>query len=167
MYPEIYNPSVDHRDGHWKRRIHDETFRCLQCDARVPTLQRISGVQNRNHCPYCLCSRHLDYLKAGDRLSACKAVMQPIGLTVKPGRNKYGGNTHGELMLIHRCSECGKISINRLAADDQLDRLLEIYYASLGIDASIHNQLTYNGIFILQREDWILVVDQLRGNKKI
>ncbi len=74
-------------------------------------------------------------------MSACKAIMQPIGLTVKRGRNKYGEGMFGELMLIHRCSECGKLSINRIAADDQTERLMEIFFSSLGLDSSTQHQL--------------------------
>jgi hypothetical protein len=47
-------------------------------------------VRNRNHCPYCLWSRCLDLFRAGDRLSACKAPMQPVGLALKHTRKKYG-----------------------------------------------------------------------------
>jgi DNA-directed RNA polymerase subunit RPC12/RpoP len=150
-----------------KKDVLEEVFVCMRCKAEVYANPMIAGVQNRNHCPYCLSSRHLDYLISGDRMSACKAVMQPIGLTVKPGRNKYGGISFGELMLIHCCSECGKISINRLAADDQVEILFEIYYSSLGVDPSFRNQLFISGIYILQDEDWRVVVDQLQGKKNI
>jgi hypothetical protein len=81
-----------------------------------------SGVQHRNHCPYCLWSRHLDHEKAGDRLSACKAGMRPIGLTYKRTRKKYG-DQRGEMMLVHLCLDCGKVSLNRVAADDDSEML--------------------------------------------
>src|SRR5512147_2229255 len=93
-------------------------FRCAHCHALVSSAHLFSGVNNRNHCPYCLWSCHLDLFAAGDRLSACKAPMQPIGLTMKPGRNKYRPEAHGELMLVHACTGCGSLSINRIAADD-------------------------------------------------
>ncbi|HSB66229.1 MAG TPA: RNHCP domain-containing protein [Anaerolineales bacterium] len=167
MYPRTYNPSKDQHVGHWTRHTPEETFRCLQCDASVYTQPIISGVQNRNHCPYCLCSRHVDHVKSGDRMSACKAIMQPIGLTVKPGRNKYGDTSCGELMLIHRCIECGKLSLNRLAADDQPEKLLEIYDASFELDGSTRYLLTLSGIHILQYNDWMLVIRQLMGIETI
>src|SRR5512139_2755149 len=93
-------------------------FRCLACGYLVSAQPVVSGVHNRNHCPYCLWSRHLDLYEAGDRLAACKAGMRPVGLTLKRSRDKYGGQAAGELMLVHQCSECGKLSINRIAADD-------------------------------------------------
>src|SRR4030065_2106742 len=115
-YEEIYELSPMWNGGelkwHHKRqpdyrfRENGYGFRCCYCRAFVHTLPRLAGVKNRNHCPYCLWSRHVDLLQAGDRMSACKAIMQPIGLTVKQGRNKYGNYRSGELMLIHRCY-CG------------------------------------------------------------
>jgi len=163
MYPEIYNPSKYDHGARWKKRSQENVFTCMHCNADVYTQAMISGVQNRNHCTYCLRSRHVDHAHAGDRMSACKAVMQPIGLTVKPGRNKYGRMAYGELMLVHRCKECGKLSINRLAADDQVERLMETFYASLQMDRFTQAQLNLSGIKILQREDWELVVGQLQG----
>lgn len=163
MYPEIYNPSTRNHPDRWRRRSSEDVFTCLQCQAAVYTQPMISGVKNRNHCPFCLWSRHVDHTQPGDRMSACKAIMQPIGLTVKRRRNKYGGGTYGELMLIHRCCECGKLSINRIAADDQAVRLMEIFYASLGLDTSTLNQLEVSGIHLLQGEDVKLVARQLQG----
>lgn len=164
MYPEIYNPSRAGRGRGWKHRLKEEAFICAYCAAQVYTQPVISGVQNRNHCPYCLCSRHMDHLQAGDRMSVCKSIMQPIGLSAKHSRNKYGRATWGELMLVHRCSECGKLSINRLAADDQVERLMEIYLASIHLDHLVKQELHLQGIRILQQDDWQLVSIQLRGN---
>ena len=61
-------------------------FKCAHCHALVLSTHLVSGVNNRNHCPYCLWSSHLELYAAGDRLSACKAPMKPIGLTMKTGR---------------------------------------------------------------------------------
>ena len=89
-------------------------FRCAHCHVLVSSAQLLSGVNNRNHCPYCLWSCHLDLYAAGDRLSACKAPMKPIGLTMKKSRNKYRLEARGELMLIHECVDCKTLSINRM-----------------------------------------------------
>lgn len=164
MYPEIYNTTTHEHPERWRRRSSEDVFICRQCQADVYTQPLISGVKNRNHCPYCLWSRHVDHIQPGDRMSACKAIMQPIGLTMKRGHNKYGGRTFGELMLIHRCSECGKLSINRIAADDQIERLMDIFWASLGLDSPTQHQLEGNGIRLLQGEDEKLVTCQLHGN---
>jgi DNA-directed RNA polymerase subunit RPC12/RpoP len=104
------------------RRSLNPDFKCVHCRAHVVADPFFSGVQHRNHCPYCLWSRHLDHQKAGDRLSACKAGMRPIGLTYKRIRKKYG-DQRGEMMLVHLCMDCGKISLNRVAADDDSEML--------------------------------------------
>lgn len=148
----------------WKRAFQsDDSFMCKYCQAYVHTLPVLSRVQNRNHCPYCLWSRHLDQYKAGDRLSACKANMQPIGLTVKPNRNKYGSNQPGELMLVHRCNECGMISINRIAADDLEVQLLQVLLNSATLDAPTRDKLSIGGIHLLETRDARAVFGQLYG----
>ncbi len=101
-------------------------FTCKHCGAFVSAQKAASGVVNRNHCPYCLHSRHLDLFKAGDRLCACKGLMVPVGLTLKNSRDKYSHNRQGELMLVHRCEACGAFSINRIAADDNPYTLLTL-----------------------------------------
>lgn len=101
-------------------------FTCKQCGAFVSAHKAASGVVNRNHCPYCLHSRHMDLFKAGDRLCACKGLMVPVGLTLKNSRVKYSRHHQGELMLVHRCEACGVISINRIAADDDPHILLSL-----------------------------------------
>ena len=101
------------------------SFRCVHCRQLVLVDWLLSGVHNRNHCPYCLHSRHLDLWRAGDRLAACKGSMQPVGLTFKRSRKRYSQG-RGELMLVHRCEECGKLSLNRIAADDDGEAILAL-----------------------------------------
>ena len=115
-------------------------YRCIHCNAYVSVNSEFSKVQNRNHCPYCLWSRHLDLYQAGDRLSACKAAMKPIGLTEKIIHKKYGPQS-GELMLIHECTDCGRLSINRLAADDLVEVVSEVFHHSLSLPESMLGQL--------------------------
>lgn len=131
-------------------------FRCVNCRRQVPATWLVSGVQNRNHCPYCLHSRHLDLLQPGDRLSACKGSMRPIGLTFKRIRNKYGDGA-GELMLVHRCVECGKLSVNRVAADDNDDAMLTL------LEQSAPVELDAPGIHLLTSADLARVRAQLFG----
>lgn len=134
----------------WRRAQRDRaapcSFVCIHCRNPVLTYSWISGVQNRNHCPYCLRSRHLDLHQPGDRLSACKGIMHPIGLTLKRTYKKYGSMSSGELMLIHQCQECGKVSLNRIAADDDPQLILAIYIASLSLDPELRALLAQNGI---------------------
>jgi hypothetical protein len=122
-----------------------------------------SGVNNRNHCPYCLWSRHVDLNEAGDRLSACKAEMQPMGLTVKQVKKKYARPDSGELMLIHECVDCGKVSINRIAADDIPERVMEVFDVSLKMPADLRQKLESEGIRVLSEPDRKIVREQLYG----
>lgn len=53
----------------------------------------------------------------GDRVSDCGGIMEPVGVWVRKG---------GEWAIIHRCHRCGKISSNRVAADDNPLKLMAI-----------------------------------------
>ena len=131
-------------------------FRCAHCGYIVSGARWLSGVNNRNHCPYCLRSLHLDLYSSGDRLSACKALMHPIALTTKHNRNKYSSGP-GELMLVHLCAVCGDISINRIAADDNSDTLLEIFNISSALPVEVRNLLLDYGIETLPLDGPLLV----------
>jgi DNA-directed RNA polymerase subunit RPC12/RpoP len=150
-----------------KAKIHNGNvdFRCLHCGYPVSANPILSGVANRNHCPYCLWSRHLDLFAAGDRLSACKAPMQPLGLTLKRSLKKYSRAGCGELMLVHVCKECGRVAFNRIAADDDVDRLLETYECSLRLDPETRFILAYSGIRLLTCADGELVQAGLLGRE--
>ncbi len=137
-------------------------FRCKHCNAYVSTDPLLSGVNNRNHCPYCLHSRHMDLSEAGDRLSACKAEMRPVGLALKKTNKKYG-KQQGELMIIHQCADCGSLSINRTAADDDAETILQVFSRSLHIDAQIKARIVQGGIEALAAEDHALVCARLFG----
>ncbi|GAP11655.1 protein containing RNHCP domain [Bellilinea caldifistulae] len=148
-----------------KKRFYpsQQDFTCKHCGNWVSVHPILSGVSNRNHCPYCLWSRHVDLFSAGDRLSACKGAMKPIGLTIKRQRKKYGDLLQGELMLIHSCTECGAVSINRLAADDDADRLLSVYEDSLHLEGEICRTLAGIGIFLIEEEHRVLVSQRITG----
>ncbi|MGE5123575.1 MAG: RNHCP domain-containing protein [Acidobacteriaceae bacterium] len=157
--PKCHSSRSDARHN----RVAENGFWCKHCDAFVYALPGVSGVVNRNHCPYCLWSCHLDHFQTGDRLSACRAVMQPIGLTIKPTRNKYGGSHSGELMVIHQCRDCGKLSINRIAADDLVEVVEGIFRASFHLDERIQANLHQAGIHPLLDMDEHIVQCQLYG----
>jgi hypothetical protein len=140
-------------------------FKCAQCHVIVSSAHLISGVNNRNHCPYCLWSGHLDLYAAGDRLSACKAPMKPIGLTMKMGRNKYQRDSRGELMLVHQCTECRTLSINRIAADDDSETVMAVFQESLSPGHLFHTLCQEYGIVMLKSEDTKIVYTQLYGHQ--
>lgn len=121
------------------------------------------GTKNRNHCPKCLYSLHLDKEISGDRAAECGGEMEPIGLAFKKeGVDKYGEKRQGEIMLIHRCQKCGKISINRIAADDEPDQILKTYNES---KENIHlsAELKKEGIVLLDNEAESEIKKQLFG----
>ena len=138
-------------------------FRCAHCHALVSSAHVLSAVNNRNHCPYCLWSCHLDLYAAGDRLSACKAPMKPVGLTMKKGRNKYQREARGELMLIHECVECKTLSINRIAADDDPGTIVSAFQESPEFGREIHSLYLQHGIIPLEAGDSQIVYTQLYG----
>jgi hypothetical protein len=140
----------------------EDGFRCKHCNNPVSSSTQLSGVRNRNHCPYCLWSRHLDLQAAGDRLSACKSPMNPVGLTVKATWKKYGA-CQGELMLIHECPECGALSINRIAADDNPERVYGVFEASVHMSALLRTRLKAENIQVLGIADLSMVQVHLFG----
>jgi hypothetical protein len=162
--PVIRPRSHRYRCTRYGRNQTDDGFLCKHCQNFVSSAALLSGVQNRNHCPYCLWSRHLDLHAAGDRLSACKSPMKPIGLAVKATGKKYGCG-QGELMLIHLCIECESVTINRIAADDIPQNLFSVFEASFQIDRLTYDSLENAGIRILGEADNPLVLRQLFGNE--
>ncbi len=93
----------------------DQAFKCGHCRQFIGA--PVSGGRQRNHCPNCLYSKHVDGKMPGDRKATCHALMKPVGLHTR--RN-------GEEVLIHECLGCGKRDPNRIAADDNPVLLLEI-----------------------------------------
>ena len=145
----------------------ESSFQCQHCHYHVLAEPLLSGVRNRNHCPYCLWSRCLDLFRAGDRLSACKAPMQAVGLALKRTRKKYGLDACGELMLVHRCLDCGKVSANRIAADDDPLLVFGLYADSMKIEQSAKEAIEAAGVCLL--DDWheSIVRAQLFGKTAI
>jgi hypothetical protein len=140
----------------------DSGFTCVQCHQVVSADPEISGVNNRNHCPLCLYSRHVDLDRAGDREAECKSKMRPVGLTVKRLNKKYGSQ-QGELMIIHQCVGCEKISINRIAADDDTALLLAVFESGQNLEPELRRHIQSEGIQILGAEDKELVHTRLFG----
>ncbi|GAA3072238.1 hypothetical protein GCM10017562_44560 [Streptomyces roseofulvus] len=101
---------------HGQRSGHrEQDFRCVACRLVVPLAA--PGTAHRNHCPTCLASLHVDGRIPGDRASACRGRMAPIGVSVRPD---------GEWLLVHECRSCGELSANRIADDDNALALMRI-----------------------------------------
>lgn len=147
------------------RRNEEKTggFGCSHCKTWVP-INETMGTNNRNHCPSCLWSKHLDERTPGDRASSCKSGMKPIGLTFKEeGEDRYGQQKQGELMIIHNCQGCHKISINRIAADDDPDAIINVFKESLNMLESAKLYLASKAIRLLSGDDLLEINKQLRG----
>jgi DNA-directed RNA polymerase subunit RPC12/RpoP len=157
--------SAPHPPEH-RIRVHDPQeveFRCILCKRYVSTGREASGVNNRNHCPWCLHSRHVDLKTPGDRLADCHSKMAPIGLTFKRTPKKYGRSFQGELMLIHRCAGCGRISINRIASDDDPHALFKVFTDSSNLSTGFRDRLIHEGITLLDAGNRAAVFSQLFG----
>ena len=55
----------------------DEEFICENCGKKVSKL----GYSSRDHCPYCLHSKHVD-INPGDRAESCCGDLEPIGIEI-------------------------------------------------------------------------------------
>ena len=91
----------------------NESFVCLQCGKKV---RPAKNGKCRNHCNYCLFSRHIDIIP-GDRKHTCKGRMKPISLE----KRKKG------LYIQHECLKCGIKKWNKILEDDKItNQFLEL-----------------------------------------
>ena len=85
----------------------DEEFICEHCGEKVSKL----GYSCRNHCPYCLYSKHLD-IKPGDREEDCHGLLEPVDIEIDTKKGQ---------MIVFRCIKCGAILKNKVADDDNME----------------------------------------------
>ena len=147
------------RKKEWNKEHAAGGFRCAHCRVWV-TINDYIGTKNRNHCNYCLWSKHVD-IKKGDRKESCHGGMRPAGLTFK----QEGYGRQGELMLIHQCATCEKVSINRIAADDDNEAVMDLFRLSCRISGELARRLCHASINWLHPEDENEVYTQLFGNR--
>ena len=86
------------------RKDENTGFICEHCGREVLALTR--GTY-RNHCPFCLHSKHVDE-KPGDRASGCGGVMHPQSV-------RY--HTQKGWQILHVCGKCGFARYNIVAED--------------------------------------------------
>ena len=91
---------------------NDNEFICENCGKKVQKL----GYSSRNHCPYCLHSKHVD-IKPGDRQEKCHGDLEPISLEIN-GKKGY--------IIIFKCKKCGAIRKNKAAKDDNMDLIIKL-----------------------------------------
>jgi DNA-directed RNA polymerase subunit RPC12/RpoP len=91
--------------------MRDEGFICENCGAKVIPLNYTA----RDHCPYCLCSKHVDVMP-GDRSNDCKGLLEPIG--IEKFKDTY--------KIVYQCQKCKMMHKNIVAIDDDMDKIIEL-----------------------------------------
>lgn len=99
-------------------KVVNEGFACGNCGAEV--LPTTCG-SPRNHCPFCLCSKHVD-IHVGDRANPCKGLMKPVSV-VTAGRKNY--------VLVQKCLKCGEVMRSKVipykdVQPDDFDLIVEL-----------------------------------------
>lgn len=80
--------------------------------------------------------------------------MVPLGLTFKNIKtNQFTGRTSGELMIVHRCINCGHISCNRIAGDDNNYSISCLLNIPDSLSADILNAIQQHDITLLTQND--------------
>ena len=89
----------------------DENFISENCGKEITKL----GYTARDHCNYCLYSKHVDILP-GDRKNNCQGLLKPIG--IEKFKDTY--------KIIYQCEKCKQIHKNIMASDDNMDLIIEL-----------------------------------------
>lgn len=142
------------------RNEHKGGFTCSHCRAWV-VINDYMGTANRNHCNFCLWSKHVD-IKKGDRRATCQAGMRPVGITFRI----ESSDRRGETMLVHACAGCDKLSINRIAADDSTGEILLVFDRSARLAGSMLAAIRHDGILLAGPEDFNELNRQLFGTSR-
>lgn len=133
----------------------EPVFECCHCSLEVRPGETM-GTMHRNHCNHCLWSKHVD-TAPGDRASTCQGCMEPVGVTLKhEGTDKYGKEKLGDVMLVHKCTECGTININRIAADDPNDLVVAIFEKSASLPQETKAELSKQSILLVTEKPLLL-----------
>jgi len=80
--------------------------------------------------------------------------MKPIGLT---------GKQDGEVMIIHLCLQCGKISCNRIAGDDNSYVITQLLEKADTLSQDIAERLVKCGITCFTQKDKEIIFISLYG----
>ncbi len=88
------------------KKNENTAFVCENCGKYVKALTNGSI---RNHCPFCLFSKHVDNLP-GDRACDCRGMMKPVAIELSPKKGQQ---------IVHRCLKCGAEKLNKVAEDTE------------------------------------------------
>ena len=92
----------------------ESSFVCQVCGALV--VPQNTGSRHRNHCPFCLYSKHVD-VNPGDRAAECGGLMKPIAVAV---------NAKKGMIITHKCTKCGAERNNKMQSDDNTELLIRL-----------------------------------------
>lgn len=91
--------------------VIDENFVCENCGKTVDRLYYTA----RDHCPFCLYSKHVDLLP-GDRRNTCLGLLEPVG--IEKFKDTY--------KILYTCTRCRASHKNVMARDDNMDLIIEL-----------------------------------------
>lgn len=91
--------------------MKDENFICENCQKKVSKLKYTA----RDHCPYCLYSKHVD-INPGDRKNSCLGLLEPVG--IEKHKDTY--------KIVYTCQSCKKNHKNIMAKDDNIDKIIAL-----------------------------------------
>lgn len=89
----------------------NESFICENCGQKV----KKSSYTARDHCPYCLYSKHVD-INPGDRANTCQGLLEPIA--IEKFKDSY--------KILYRCLKCGKTHKNIIEKEDNMDMIISL-----------------------------------------
>ncbi len=94
-----------------KFNMVDEEFLCENCGKLVSKL----NYSARDHCPYCLYSKHVD-INPGDRMNSCHGLLKPVG--IEKFKDTY--------KIIYKCEKCKLCHKNIVAKDDSMSEIIKL-----------------------------------------
>ncbi len=94
-----------------KFHMMNENFVCEHCGNKVTK----SSYTARDHCPFCLYSKHVD-INPGDRRNSCLGLLKPIGI------EKYKDT----FKIVYLCKTCGKTHKNIMEKEDNMDLIISL-----------------------------------------
>jgi hypothetical protein len=91
--------------------------------------------------------------------------MEPIGITLKhEGKDKYTQKEkYGDVMIIHKCTGCHILNINRIAADDDIEMINQTFEHSFDLDANTKEKIAKEGIELFGQDKKELIFQRLLG----
>lgn len=89
----------------------NESFQCEKCGKEVVK----SSYTARDHCPYCLYSKHVD-INPGDRQNKCLGLLKPIG--IEKFKDTY--------KILYQCEKCGELHKNIMEQDDDMNLIITL-----------------------------------------